>query len=95
MTSEEEEGLEVGSPRLKLLHLSDSLRTDKREYCSWKLYPCGKVRVKGFNINQENSSRIQSETNTPYGKSCVHKLSVLLVSMVYDFNVLVVLGAPQ
>lgn len=82
---ENEEGLEVGSPQLKLLHLSDSLRTDKREYCSWKLYPCGKVIVKGFSTNQENSSEIHSEKNTPYGKSCVHKLSVQLVSVVYCF----------
>lgn len=47
-------GAWLSQPKL-LQHLS-GFTTDKREYCSKKLKPCGKV--KGFNPSPENSSEI-------------------------------------
>ncbi|XP_068564140.1 FERM domain-containing protein 4B isoform X6 [Cebidichthys violaceus] len=62
----EEAGVVKGawSAQLKLLqHLSGSLRADKRAYCSRKLQPCGKLKVKRVNTKPK---RIQQAQKYPF-----------------------------
>lgn len=64
--------------QLKLLqHLSGCLRTDKREYCSRKLKPCGKLKVKGFSTNPGEFSRDLISEKIPF------TVSLFIVSNYY------------
>lgn len=70
------------SAQLKLLqHLSGSLRTDKREYCSGKLQPCGKLSQR-IHFNPKSIQQgFDKNKNTHSGKlfHCVCLLPVGLL----------------